>query len=146
MLKNNNQSSNEEEDYFQAFSYSIGSRPPKKRKISRWSTETVAETEPVEVNDKPLRVLFDTGTSAIIILKPFVKKSHKQPTARSKTTWHTMGGTFQTTEKRYVKFKLPEFSLSKSIKWNCHFDANTDPRTTNCDLIIGTDLMTELQL
>ena len=57
-----------------------------------------------------------------------------------------MGGTFQTTEKRYVKFKLPEFSLSKSIKWNCHVDSNTDPRTTNYDLIVGTDLMTELQL
>ena len=93
----------------------------------------MAETEPVEVNDKPLQVLFDTGTSTTIILKPFVKKSHKRPTARSitthsKTTWHTMGGTFQTTEKRYVKFKLPEFSLSKSIKWNCHVDSNTDPR------------------
>ena len=57
-----------------------------------------------------------------------------------------MGGTFQTTEKRYVKFKLPEFSLSKSIKWNCHVDSNTDPRMMNYNLIIGTDLMTELQL
>ena len=146
MLKQNNQSSNDEEDYFPAFSDAIGFRPPKKRKISRWSTETVAKTEPVEVNDKPLQVLFDTGTSATIILKPFVKKSHKRPTAHSKTTWHMMGGTFQTTEKRYVKFKLPEFSLSKSIKWNCHVDSNSDPRMTNYDLIIGTDLMTELQL
>ena len=146
MLKQNNQSSVEEEDYFPAFSYAIGVLTPQKRKNSQWSTETVAKTEPVEVNNKPLRVLFDTGTSATIVLKPFVKKSHKQPTARSKTMWHTMGGTFQTTEKRYVKFKLPEFSLSKSIKWNCHVDSNTDPHTTNYDLIIGTNLMTELQL
>ena len=69
MMKNNTQSSDEEEDYFHAFSYTIGFRPPQKRKILRWSTETVAKTEPVEVNDKPLRVLFDTGTSATIILK-----------------------------------------------------------------------------
>ena len=57
-----------------------------------------------------------------------------------------MGGTFQTTEKRYVKFMLPEFSPSKTIKWNCHVDSNTDPCMTNYNIIIGMDFMTELQL
>ena len=54
MLKQNNQSSNEEEDHFPAFSYAIGFQPHKKRKIWCWSTETVAKTEPVEINNKPL--------------------------------------------------------------------------------------------
>ena len=52
--------------------------------------------------------------SSTIFLKHFVNaaKSYKQPKA---TTWHMLGGMFQTHKKSQVEFKLPEFSVNKKF-------------------------------
>ena len=46
--------------------------------------------------------------------------------------------------KQYVKFRLPEFSNSKTIDWKFHIDETTKPDQAQYDRIIGTDLMEEL--
>jgi hypothetical protein len=43
-----------------------------------------------------------------------------------------------------MDFRLPEFSLNKSITWSCHVDLSTDPKFAQSDMIIGDDLMQEL--
>ena len=67
--------------------------------------------------------------------------AYKQPTG---TVWHTLGGTFTTRRKQSVKFRLPEFSNSKTIDWKFHIDETTKPDQAQYDMIIGTDLMEEL--
>ena len=91
-----------------------------------------------------LRILFDTGASATIILKdaiwglsgPVLKEQH--------TKWNTVGGQFVTTLQREINFTLPEFSTSKDITWTCQEDSNTLRKNAQYDMIIGADLLSEL--
>ena len=53
-----------------------------------------------------------------------------------------MGGIFETRQKACIQFKLPEFSHNKMITWNVHVDEHT----AQYDMIIGMDLMEELQI
>ena len=56
--------------------------------------------------------------------------------------WNTKAGIFETNEICKVQFALPEFNSQKLIEWKMHVDDST---TSNLyDMIIGTDLMTEL--
>ncbi len=55
-----------------------------------------------------------------------------------------LGGTFNTKHKAMVDFKLIELSLNKEISWTVHVDDTTDPNKSQFDMIIGTDLMSEL--
>ena len=64
----------------------------------------------------------------------------------SETRWKTMGGIFETHQKARVQFKLPEFSHNKTITWNVHIDEHTAPADAQYDMIVGTDLMEELQI
>jgi hypothetical protein len=36
-----------------------------------------------------------------------------------------------------MEFRIPEFSLNKSITWSCHVDETTDPKFAQYDMIIG---------
>jgi hypothetical protein len=55
----------------------------------------------------------DSGTSATIVLKKYVKTKLK--TTEKATKWKTMGGMFKTQKKATIAFKLPEFSNHKII-------------------------------
>ena len=85
--------------------------------------------------------LLDSGTSSSIVMGQFVKKLRMTKTAKA-THWNTKAGIFETNKSCKVQFALPEFDTQKLIEWKMHVDDST---TSNLyDMIIGTDLMTEL--
>ena len=57
-----------------------------------------------------------------------------------------MGGVFEMRRKAQIELKLPEFTHNKMVKWITHVDETTDPTKTQYDLIIGSDLMHELNI
>ena len=90
---------------------------------------------------KPIHVLLDSGTSSSIVMGHFMKKLRVTKTAKV-TCWNTKAGIFKTNKTCKVQFALPEFDTQKIIEWTMHVD---DSATSNLyDMIIGTDLMTEL--
>ena len=119
-------------------SYSIG-RAYKKAKKIHGATEVIAQVRNESNDVIPLRVLLDSGTSSSIVLRKFVRPIGIQQT--KPVTWKTMGGNFVTRSKAIIKFKLPEFSETKTITWSMHVDDNSDPSHVQYDMIIGTDMM-----
>ena len=79
------------EDYFLT---NIFNRPKKRTKTGQLTTEVVGEIIARDDTIKPLRILFDTGTTSSIILKPFVQTLSRYKNV--KTRWKTMGGIFKT--------------------------------------------------
>ena len=119
----------------------------KRAKKSHRTPEIIVEIKDREGNKTPIRALIDTGTTCTLLLKKYVSKdSPKAYKSPNKTIWRTMGGTFETRQKRLVEFRLPEFSHDKSISWVVHVDDSSDPTTALYDMVIGCDLMTELGL
>jgi len=120
-------------------------KPVKRLKVTHYSPEILAETLNRKGEKAIIRVLLDTGTSSTLILKEHVPRtalhSYNRP---QRTTWNTMGGTFETEEKRLVKFILPEFSMDKTISWTAHVDTRKKHTGAEYDMIIGNDLMTKL--
>ena len=57
-----------------------------------------------------------------------------------------MGGQFVTRKKAQISFKLVEFSHNKVINWTVHVDDQTDPTKSKYDMIIGSDLLSELKI
>ena len=78
------------------------------------------------------------GEGASILHPPSDPARRRAGQTRTETTHRTYG------RKQYVKFRLPEFSNSKTIDWKFHIDETTKPDQAQYDMIIGTDLMEEL--
>jgi hypothetical protein len=91
-----------------------------------------------------VRILLDTGVSATIIPKDAIRGLTGPIFKATPTKCHTMGGQFVTKLQQEIKFKLPEFRMSKIVQWVCHKDANTLRTNSEYDMIIGTDLLSEL--
>ena len=91
-----------------------------------------------------IRCLLDSGTTSTIVLKKFSSKKLRRES--NPTKWRTMGGSFVTHHKCEIEFKLPEFSHSRTVTWKAYVDDHTKPEMTGYDLIIGSDLMTELKM
>ena len=70
------------EDYF--LSDIFNNRNHKKKKTEHSTSEVVSEIINYEQKVQPIRVLFDTGTTSSIILKPFVNKISKFKNAKTK--------------------------------------------------------------
>jgi len=119
----------------------------KKRRAKKYTAEMVAEMEDRDGNVVPVRCLLDTGTTATIVLRKFVRKGRAKTYAKPKaTTWNTLGGNFQTKRKTLVDIKFPELNPHKKVSWICHMDETTDPDKALYDLIIGMDMLCELGL
>jgi transposase InsO family protein len=116
----------------------------KKAKVDHKTTEIVGEILDRKGQLVPLRILLDTGSTATILLKHFVQPGTPKAYKGQKTTWRTMGGNFVTRQRRQVQFRLSEFNKSKILTWTCHIDETTNRKLAQYDMIIGTDLMTEL--
>ena len=130
------------EEYFATNLFS--QRNKKRPKFSHVTTEVVGEIIARDNQLRPMRCLLDTGTTSTIVLKSFVTKMSRY--RHSTTKWRTMGGTFVTNKKSRIEFKLPEFSHSKTITWNVHVDETTNNETAHYDMVIGTDLLSELKI
>ena len=140
--ENNLTDNSDVEDYYNL--HIENHRTTKRRKISQATSELVGEVLNNDNQPQPIRVLLDSGTTATIILKPFVNKISKYKHERTK--WQTMGGNFHTRRKALISFKLIEFSNNKMINWTAHVDETTDPSKAKYDLIIGSDLMSKLKI
>jgi hypothetical protein len=92
---------------------------------------------------KRMKVLFDSGASATLIQGELVKKLKKEKTEKVK--WHTKTGTFETDAICPIQFMLPAFHTKKEIEWRA-FVENSPSGIHKYDLIIGQDLMEELQI
>ena len=135
--------SSDVETYFN--SNIVNHRLNKRLKTVHATSEVVGEIATATKNStRPLRILLDSGTSATIILKEFVSEMSKFKHER--TTWKTMGGNFQTRRKARISFKMIEFSHNKVVNWTAHVDDQTKPELAKYDMIIGSDLLSELKI
>ena len=90
---------------------------------------------------KPICALLDSSTSSSIVMGHFMKNLRMTKAAKA-THWNTKAGIFETNKTCKVQFALPEFDTQNLIEQKMHVDDST---TSNLyDIIIGTDLMTEL--
>ena len=62
------------------------------------------------------------------------------------TTWKMMGGNFRTHRKARISFKMIEFSHNKVVNWTAHVDDQTKPELAKYDMIISSDLLSELKI
>ena len=92
-----------------------------------------------------IRALCDSGTTSTLIFKDYVPRtaihSHFK---QERTRWDTMGGVFETDQKRLIRFKLPEFSTDKTVNWPVHVDTRNQSSPRQYDMLIGSDLMQAL--
>ena len=91
-----------------------------------------------------IRILFDSGASATIATADLVRTLKKRKT--EPVTWHTKSGSFSTNEICPIRFMLPAFHTDKVVEWNAYVDAQYSSTKPKYDLIIGRDLMEEIEL
>lgn len=91
-----------------------------------------------EDKSKFIEALLDSGSTATIINKEFVKKLTLRQS--NSTEWNTAAGTFTTTHVCDMKLTLPEFSMTRTVHATVHV---TDQVMTR-DLIIGRELLNDL--
>ena len=121
-----------------------GQRPNKKSKLTHYTAEVVLELKDRYGNLRPVRALLDTGTSSSIVLREFVPDGQISRFKSTRTTWKTMGGSFETRRKGQVKFKFPELDTNTAVTWSMHVDDLHKPKDTQYDVILGMDLMIEI--
>ena len=113
----------------------------KRNKTTQYNTELIAKvkTNPEGTKSTIVRVLLDTGTSSSLILKNIVKKLKLKNVPQTK--WITKGGTFTTDSECKIRFKLPQFSETKEINWQCYVDSSN--ANARYDMILGRDFLQE---
>jgi hypothetical protein len=112
---------------------------------ARYSAKIIVEIVDSQNEVVPIRALLDTGTSEMILLKPFLSPTSVWGYEGSNvTTWKTLGGDFVTHRKAQIKFAFPELSDKKHISWTTHVDQHTKPTNALYDMIIGMDCMCSL--
>ena len=88
----------------------------------------------------PIKILADSGASSSVINYKCVKHLHKKK--GKPISWQTAAGIMKTEEKTTIQFRLPEFDNDKIIEWDVH----VTKETTNYDMILGRDLLSELNI
>ena len=120
-------------------------RPKKKSKVDDLSTITlgyIRNKNPFKDGEKKtFRVLFDSGCSATLINKRFVR--HWKKTEDKQVKWSTKAGSFKTKRKCEIEFTLPAFHDNRKITCNAYVD-ESHHESSSYDMIIGRDLMHSL--
>jgi transposase InsO family protein len=120
-------------------------RPKKKTKVEDLSTITLGYIKDKRARNlnqnQRLRVLFDSGCSATLLNKKFVK--HWTKKAQKSTKWSTKAGSFKTKSRCEIDFTLPAFHENRTISCNVYVD-ESNVGDSNYDMIIGRDLMHSL--
>ena len=123
---------------------SVAQRAPKRHKSVHYTADIVVEIEDRDGHRVPIRALLDTGTTATLLLKQYVRRGRVSSKKSKIVKWTTLGGHFKTTRESLVDFKFPELNTAKTVTYSCHVDETTKTSTANYDMIIGMDLMTEI--
>ena len=120
-------------------------RPKKKAKVEELSTITLGyiyDKHPEKAEKKQhFRVLFDSGCSATLINRRFVK--HWIKTEDKSIKWATKAGSFSTKRKCNIEFTLPAFHENRNITCAAYVD-ESHHESCSYDMIIGRDLMHSL--
>jgi hypothetical protein len=122
----------------------VGEPPTQKIKKNHKTTEIVVEVRFKDGSVHLLQTLLDSGTSAPMLLRKHVEPGRIFKYKGNPVKWTTLGGVYTTKRKALMDFRLPEFSLNKSITWSCHVDESTHPKFAQYEMIIGDDLIKEL--
>jgi len=120
-------------------------RPKKKAKVEELSTITLGyiyDKHPEKSEKKQrFRVLFDSGCSATLINRKFVK--HWIKTEDKSVKWATKAGSFSTKRRCNIEFTLPAFHENRNITCTAYVDESHHD-LCSYDMIIGRDLMHSL--
>jgi hypothetical protein len=120
-------------------------RPKKRIKVEDLSTVTIGyikDKHPDRLDENLMfRVLFDSGCSATMINKKFVKHWKKQPVKTIR--WSTKAGSFKTKKSCDIEFTLPGFHEHRKIACKAYED-ESHHESCNYDMIIGRDIMHSL--
>ena len=96
-----------------------------------------------------LRALCDSGCSKSIILKEFTEKEKRRSlNEKESLKYKTYGGYFTSSAVASISFKLIEFNSYKNklINYEVQVDSVQRRKDTNYDIIIGSDLMNDLNI
>jgi len=126
--------------------YALRNIARRKTARSKFTTELVIELLGPGDLVKPLRCLLDTGTSKSILLAHYTNMCAKVTKAKHPIEWKTLTGTLVTEKIGEINFKIPELSTSKQISWKLHLDEVSNHKQVPYDIILGLDLLTELEM
>ena len=102
--------------------YTFREQPMSKKRKVTFCADVMVEIEDRDGNTVPIRALLDTGTTATILLRKFVRKGRAKSFKSHDTKWKTLGGEFVTNRKCLIDFKFPELSRNKAVTSICHVD------------------------
>lgn len=95
-------------------------RPQKRSKVEDLSTVSIGYIKDKhpdrEGTNKCFRVLFDSGCSATLINKRFVR--HWKKVENKSVKWSTKAGSFKTKRRCEIQFTLPAFHENRNISCN----------------------------
>ena len=117
----------------------------KKKVQVRKSCDVIIEVTGNDGEKRTLRGLLDTGCTKSIALKHVVKKDELKVLPKADSVKYKIyNQVFESRGAGTVEFKLLDFSNTKTITWDCQVDMVSNPKLMPYDLIIGSDLMSEL--
>jgi hypothetical protein len=120
-------------------------RPKKRIKGEDLSTVTIGyikNKHPDRLKEhQRFRVLFDSGWSATMIIKRFVRHWKKQTVKTIKLS--TTAGSFKTKKSCDIEFTLSDFHEHRKIACMAYVD-ESHHESCNYDMIIGRDIMHSL--
>ena len=101
---------------------------------------TFGQINPRLGTPKPVyvKILLDSGASGTLITAKWAKKL-RQTKAKS-VQWNTTAGTFVTSSRTKLQFKLPEFHEKRVVEYQVHVTKDLG----RYDMIIGRDILEEL--
>ena len=112
-------------------------------------TETVIMIKMSNGKCKALRALLDSSCTKTILLKQFTEQSNRiylPPDQQVK--YKTYGGYFTSTLVANIKFNFVEFDMyrDRAVEYEVQVDGLQQRSKTKYDIIIGTDLMDDLDI
>jgi hypothetical protein len=122
-------------------------RPKKRTKVEGLSTVTIGyikdkHPDRLEENQR-FRVLLDSGCSATMINKKFVKHWKKQPVQTIK--WSPKASSLKTKKNCDIELTLPGFHEHRKIACKAYVD-ESHHESCNDDMIIGRDIMHSIKV
>ena len=117
--------------------------------IKQRCTETVIIVKLANGKCKILRALLDSGCTKTIILREFTEQGNRIKLPPSQQiTYKTYGGRFRSNCIANVQLKFIEFAQYKHNVFNCEVQVDELKRRseTKYDIVIGTDLMNDLNI
>ena len=81
-------------------------------------------------------------------MKTFVEKKGLKCAGRLKNPieYQTYGVVFKTRKQARVHFSLPDISTTRKVEWEFTVNELSDPDAVSYDMIIGTDMITVLEI